>query len=332
MTFNDYNGENFIKSLYSINTYLMRRNTEGDRMANGLIYKYVNLINGKIYIGQTRTILERRDNKHCNSHDDNMYFHKALKKYGRNNFSLEVVEENIPIEQLDEREQYWIEYFDSYYKHNKGYNLTKGGAWGTSAQQIFGNDVIQIKKLIMNSSLTFQEIADKYNVSLSCISDVNTGRTFLDTNLEYPLRKTYSRSEMNQEKASLIIKMLQETRFSQEEIARQLNVKPYTVGQINRGKSSWCPTDLNYPLSSHEKKYTYQNILCKEDVLNIVYDLCFTNITQEQIGKKYGVAKNTIGDISRGLTWKEVTTNLIFPLRKNKIANQALLNEIYGIV
>lgn len=82
----------------------MRINTEVIGMATGLIYKYTNLLNGKIYIGQTRTSLERRDKKHCNSSDDNMYFHKALIKYGRENFSLEVIEEHVPLELLDIRE------------------------------------------------------------------------------------------------------------------------------------------------------------------------------------------------------------------------------------
>ena len=301
-------------------------------MATGLIYKYTNLLNGKIYIGQTRTSLERRDKKHCNSSDDNMYFHKALRKYGRENFNLEIIEEHIPLELLDMREQYWIEYFDSYYKHNKGYNLTKGGTWGNSSQQVFGEDVTNIKDLILNTNLTFQEIACKYDVSVSCISDINTGRTFLDTNLKYPLRSTHSRSEITQKKVEQIIELLQHSTLSQKEIANKVGVKAYTVGQINRGKSSWCPRNLTYPLSFREKKNTYQNILSKEDVLNIVYDLCFTNLTQIQIGEKYGVAKNTIGDISRGLTWKETTEGFVFPLRKNKVINQKLLKENYGIV
>ena len=60
---------------------------------NGKIYKYTNLINGMVYIGQTKQTLEQRDYKHQIQLNDNTYFHRAIKKYGRNNFSLELVED-----------------------------------------------------------------------------------------------------------------------------------------------------------------------------------------------------------------------------------------------
>ena len=41
---------------------------------------------------------------------------------------------------------------------------------------------------------------------------------------------------------------------------------------------------------------------CPKEVQEICYKLCFTNTKIEDIGKEYGIAKNTIGDISRGLT------------------------------
>ena len=96
-------------------------------MNNGKIYKYTNLINKKVYIGQTKTTLENRHKKHLSQLSDNTYFHRALKKYGENNFKLELIEDNIPLSQLDNREKYWISYFDSFYTTGKGYNLTEGG-------------------------------------------------------------------------------------------------------------------------------------------------------------------------------------------------------------
>ena len=74
----------------------------------GLIYKYTNNINGKIYIGQTRQQLQKRHDKYLQQLNDHTYFHRALKKYGIENFTLEIIEDNIPLEQLDEKEIYWI--------------------------------------------------------------------------------------------------------------------------------------------------------------------------------------------------------------------------------
>lgn len=299
----------------------------------GLIYKYTNKINNKIYIGQTRQRLERRHYKHTNQLDDNTYFHRAVQKYGMENFSLEIIEDNIPLEQLDEREIYWIKYFDSYYTSGKGYNETKGGKWGPSSQLLSGSQEENIKqKLKNNLDLSLTEIAKQYNVSLSCISDINTGKTFYDKNINYPIRKTPTRSELTKEIVDKIIFLLQTTDKSQEEIALIVNIHSYTVGEINRGNNSWCPTNLQYPIRKPIKANTYQNVLNLDKVKLIIYDLIFTNTKIEDIGKKYGVAKNTIGDISRGISWKEITQNFLCPIRKNKLINQEKYNSLYGIV
>ena len=299
-------------------------------MRKGLIYKYTNKIDGLNYIGQTSTTLKRRDEKHLNQLNDNTYFHRALKKYGRENFDLVILEDNIPLDKIDEREIFWIKQFESYYKTGKGYNMTKGGKWGNSSQKIIHDE--EIKDLILNTDLTFQEIADLFNVSLSCISDINTGRTFFDNSLVYPLRDTYKRPIITENTVNEIINLLTNTDLSYEQIAAQLNVKSYTVGNINRGNSTKCPSNLTYPIRKGIKENTYQNILTQEKVINIIYDLLFTNLTQIDIGKKYGVAKNTIGDISRGISWKEITNQFKCPIKRNKKENQTIYTSIYGIV
>lgn len=85
------------------------------------IYKIKNLINNKIYIGQSLNIKARWE-KHKKS-KDNCAIHQALRKYGINNFSFEVIEE-CPPELLNEREIFWIKEYNSY---NEGYNMTLGG-------------------------------------------------------------------------------------------------------------------------------------------------------------------------------------------------------------
>ena len=43
------------------------------------------------------------------------------------NFSLEIIEDNIPFEQLNDREAYWIKYYNTFYLNGEGYNMTEGG-------------------------------------------------------------------------------------------------------------------------------------------------------------------------------------------------------------
>lgn len=106
-----------------------------------LIYKIQNKVNDKVYIGQTKMSLEwRLNNKWCghftraeSSKSSESYIANAIKKYGRDSFTYEVVEErqNDAFESkellknwLDSREIYWINFYDSY---NTGYNRNLGG-------------------------------------------------------------------------------------------------------------------------------------------------------------------------------------------------------------
>jgi hypothetical protein len=88
------------------------------------IYKIINKINQKIYIGSSKNIRKRwkahrtllNKEKHYNE-----YLLAAYKKYGKENFIWEVVE-FINVDKLQEREQYWINFFKSS-DREKGYNL-----------------------------------------------------------------------------------------------------------------------------------------------------------------------------------------------------------------
>ena len=94
------------------------------------IYKIENKINGKIYIGQSINIKIRwqqhkREAK-CNRRNAPLY--NALRKYGVDNFTFEVLEE-CPQELLNEKEIFWI----AHYKSNDsdfGYNVLAGGQNG----------------------------------------------------------------------------------------------------------------------------------------------------------------------------------------------------------
>lgn len=98
-----------------------------------IIYKATNLINSKIYIGQTINTLEYRKNQHFreakSKKKTTVYFHNALNKYGYDNFLFEEIDHADTQKELDDKERYWIKYYDSNNK-NKGYNLDSGGQSG----------------------------------------------------------------------------------------------------------------------------------------------------------------------------------------------------------
>lgn len=93
----------------------------------GKIYLITNSVNNKVYVGQTVQTLKKRFSGHCcysrTDRSSNMYIKRAIHKYGRDKFTIQLLEE-CPIELLNEREKYWISFYNSY---KDGYNLTLGG-------------------------------------------------------------------------------------------------------------------------------------------------------------------------------------------------------------
>ena len=83
------------------------------------IYKTTNLINSKIYIGQ-------QTHKRWSYLGSGKILKLAIKKYGRENFKKEIIEICNSIEELNEKEIYWIKIFNSIDK-NIGYNIAFGG-------------------------------------------------------------------------------------------------------------------------------------------------------------------------------------------------------------
>lgn len=97
------------------------------------VYKYTNVVNGKIYVGLTGTSLTKRAGngehyKGCN------HFYEAIKKYGWDAFTPEILEDGLTLEEANQREQYYIATLHSD-DHDIGYNINPGGACGPVTEQ-----------------------------------------------------------------------------------------------------------------------------------------------------------------------------------------------------
>ena len=135
-------------------------------MKFGKIYLITNDVNSKVYVGQTIQTLNKRFNGHCcyskSDRSSNMYIKWAFHKYGRDKFHITLLEE-CPIDLLNERERYWISFYNSY---NEGYNLTKGGQESTNFHRL--EDTIDIKKFeqyILEFKPLATEVAKHFGIS-----------------------------------------------------------------------------------------------------------------------------------------------------------------------
>lgn len=90
------------------------------------IYLIENLINNKCYVGITRGTIKNRWRLHKKSvrANSNQTIHNAIRKYGAENFSIKELDICATIDELYEKEKYWICELDT---KNNGYNETDGG-------------------------------------------------------------------------------------------------------------------------------------------------------------------------------------------------------------
>ena len=88
------------------------------------IYKITNQINGKVYIGQSTRSVPERFHRHIQdamSERLDTHFARAIRRYGPDNFTVEVIDTAENQDELNRKEQYWIRHYDSVCH---GYNET----------------------------------------------------------------------------------------------------------------------------------------------------------------------------------------------------------------
>jgi len=228
------------------------------------IYKIQNKINGKIYVGQSSNIEQRWKvhktlikNKNIQNKEEKQLtkIELAYLKYNIEDFNFEIIEE-CSQEELNEREKYWIHYYDSYYN---GYNSTLGGQQGKcqSSTRLTLKQVNEIKTLLKENNLSFKEIANIYNIRYINVSYINTGYFWYDEKDTYPIRIPKERNLIKKNGITLYVK----------------NICPICGKTLTSNKTKMCRECAT-------KKYREEKIISKEELKNNLRLHTFKELTE----------------------------------------------------
>lgn len=220
------------------------------------VYKITNLVNNKIYIGCTQQTLEERFESHVVSavkKNKNAIFLASIRKYGRENFHMELIQEYSSQEDMYTGEIYWIKYFDSQ-NREIGYNMTPGGGGGpTNLGKTFDDDhklkiskanagkqiksrrrfSDEIEKIICDkyiSGISFYDLANEYNCYRSLIIAIVDRANIPHRKNNYSnCHKNYKYTEEQQKK---MCEMYLSGNYSRNAISKYFNCCSTTVRDI----------------------------------------------------------------------------------------------------
>ena len=207
-----------------------------------VIYAYKKKSSNKIvYVGQTNNLSYRHkqhikyDPYNPNNREYNYPLSRGIRKYGEDEYELVILEDNLLQNQLNEREIYWIKFYDTYFN---GYNQSTGGS--NPVKPIFDDKLIDLViEMLKDYENSYQDICDKTGLSMTHIYNINTGNRRKRDNIQYPIRPNNTVGtrglKFSPQQNIEIHNLLLNTPKEMKEIAAMYGCRPETISRINRG-------------------------------------------------------------------------------------------------
>ena len=201
-------------------------------MNNYCIYIHRNKINNKVYIGQTCQKPEKRWNYGL-GYKNSPYFFAAIQLYGWDNFSHEILETGLSLEQANEREQYYIEKYNST-NQKFGYNLNKGGS---SLNAYWQNEQNRLTKSEEKKQF-FATHPDEKKANDNHLKKIaQDSAEIRSQKMKENYQKQQGLYEINQERKKLIIcEETQEIFSSLTEAGKKYNISVSNISNVIHGK------------------------------------------------------------------------------------------------
>jgi len=296
------------------------------------VYKITNLLNNKIYIGKTSDY-KKRWYKHIYTSKKDIkksLIHKAIKKYGIDNFKFEILEENLIQDELTNREIYYISLYKTNvkkYGNKYGYNLTDGGEGisgykYTTKQKEKINTAKLSKKQVLeileayNCGAKVSDIKQTYNVSKSTVNRIIRGKCWSELN-KHPIKRKPG-AKLTESKIIDIYNYFINNNVSIFETSKKFNVSKFLIWDMLSGRT-WKNLNLDTNLSKkliidrdimmRKNKYkgsgAPSNKLTEEDVLKI-RKLWPIVKNKTILSKQFNVSRRTIKLIVENKTWQDI--------------------------
>lgn len=286
-------------------------------MGKYTIYKYIKIDNNEVvYVGRTNNLKRRRKEHEIYEPSQETRPHynyplsRGIRKYGVEAYRCKTIEEVDTYEESLKKEKYWIKYYDTFNDPSK-YNYTPGGELSFSTVK-FDEEVIEEVKALLELQNDYKTIRDRTGVSISHISEINTGKRRYDKNRIYPINELTCGRKITSEQLKEIIKLLQTTQITCEEIGKLYHVSGGAIQRINNG-TNLHQKDIKYPIRA--RVIPHKNHVLKEEELNKLFnDIINTNISFSQLATKYNISVTTVYNINSGTTRKK--EKYTYPLRK----------------
>lgn len=309
------------------------------------IYKITNLINGKVYIGQTNNLKRRwHQYKHASKQSEHcQLITKAIAKYGIDNFKIEKIDEVDSREEANEKEEYYMNLYDSR-NLNVGYNImTGGGVFGVTdyVKDKISKGLLEYYKT-HNGTNYGKKFTEKHKLAMSISAigkpGTNTGKKFTEEHKDKisksnmykkhsdeTLKKISSfrigKSPPNKRITNEIIIDVRKNYLSIKEFSKKYNFSETTIRDILYNKI-YC--DNNY-IPPERKIFTF----LKNHEID---EIRSSNLSIQELANKFNVKEITIQKIIDYKIYnrKKLDYNLVYDLYYNKQVSKEKIAKQFG--
>lgn len=299
------------------------------------LYMITNLINNKKYIGITNNY-KRRWQNHKSNTDKTMAISQAIAKYGVDNFKFEVFLSNIAIEDIDAKEQEYIQKYHTHVSEGMGYNISKGGRYNTEHIKLQGTKngrslltEEEVRYIKSHRDIPMYVLYEKYNdkITYQTFKDIYNHKTYLNIiptvecypyNLEFSSQFT-SKAKLNyQQVINLRQQYAKGVYWRDAYTSEYQQIYPnemafWNVYNGNRYKLVMPEifTEENKKrhtkLINHSGEANGRSKLTENDVIKMRHEFETKQKTRKQIQDEYSfVSSATINQVLRYATWKNI--------------------------